>query len=91
MASQERHGFNTEIPFNDFSLTWEEKFKKLEQDKELNELLDAIKIFIQENRSNMDVVNVIMDKSKELGYDNPMAITNIDDAKTFLEFAQSIK
>lgn len=30
MASQERHGFNTEIPFNDFSLTWEEKFKKLE-------------------------------------------------------------
>ena len=69
----------------------EEKFKKLEQDKELNELLDAIKIFIQENRSNMDVVNVIMDKSRELGYDNPMAITNIDDAKTFLEFAQSIK
>lgn len=68
----------------------EEKFKKLEQDKELNELLDAIKIFIQENRSNMDV-NVIMDKSRELGYDNPMAITNIDDAKTFLEFAQSIK
>lgn len=30
MASQDRPGFNTGIPFDDFSLTYKVKFKQLE-------------------------------------------------------------
>ena len=33
----------------------------------------------------------MMAKSKELGYENPMVIDNIDDANTLLEFIKSDK
>lgn len=76
----------------------EEKFKKLEQaeakakaEKELNEVLDCIKIVVNDNKSNVDFLSTMMAKSKELGYENPMVIDNIDDANTLLEFIKSDK
>ena len=76
----------------------EEKFKKLEQaeakakaEKELNEVLDCIKIVVNNNKSNVDFLSTMMAKSKELGYENPMVIDNIDDANTLLEFIKSDK
>ena len=59
--------------------------------KELNEVLDCIKIVVNNNKSNVDFLSTMMAKSKELGYENPMVIDNIDDANTLLEFIKSDK
>ena len=58
--------------------------KKNEQ-KQLKELLTTITDYIKENRSDMSKVKPLLDKSKELGFENPTKIDNIEDMKTILE------
>ncbi len=59
--------------------------KKNREEKELNAILNKITNFIKDNKSNMDAIKPILVSTKELGYDNPTKITNIDDANKILE------
>ena len=62
------------------------EIQKLEKEKheedELKEIIDKIVAFIKENKTNSDAFKPIMLKVKELGYNNPLEITSIEDAKT---------
>ena len=53
-------------------------------DKELKKLIGEITEYIKENKSDMSKIKPILEKSKELGYENPTKINNIDDANTIL-------
>lgn len=59
-----------------------EKEKKIQKelDKVVSELLD----FFTENKTNIEIIKPIMAKCRELGYNNPKEITNIEDAKALL-------
>jgi hypothetical protein len=52
--------------------------------KKLEDVVSKITDFIKENKSDMDKIKPIIAKSKELGYDNPTLITDIDDANKVL-------
>lgn len=52
--------------------------------KELEEVIGQIVDFFTANIKNRDVTKPIMDKCKEMGYENPKLITDIEDAKTLL-------
>lgn len=52
--------------------------------KKLEDVVSKITDFIKENKANMDKIKPIIAKSKELGYDNPTLITDIDDANKVL-------
>lgn len=52
--------------------------------KELDEIISQIIDFFTANKTKMDVIKPIMAKCKELGYDNPKSISNIEHAKTIL-------
>lgn len=54
------------------------------ESKKLEDIVSKITDFIKENKSNMDKIKPIIAKSKELGYDNPTLITDIDDANKVL-------
>jgi len=49
--------------------------------KELDAIITEIVDFIKENKSNQDVFRPIMLKVKQLGYNNPLEISSIKDAK----------
>lgn len=59
-----------------------EEVKK--ESKKLDNILSQIKEFIKENKSDMDKIKPIIAKAKELGYDNPTTITDIEDANIIL-------
>lgn len=52
--------------------------------KALEAVIEEIVEYISENRSDMTKIKPIMDKCKELNYDNPKKINNIEDAKAVL-------
>lgn len=52
--------------------------------KELEEVIGQIVDFFTANMKNREVTKPIMDKCKEMGYENPKMITDIEDAKTLL-------
>ena len=58
--------------------------KKANVKKELDNVLAEIVTFFTENKSNLSVIKPVLMKCKEMGYDNPQLIDNIDDAKTIL-------
>lgn len=55
------------------------------ESKKLEDVISKITDFIKMNKSNMDVIKPIIAKTKELGYDNPTMITDIEDAEKVLE------
>jgi GTPase SAR1 family protein len=59
--------------------------EKKKENKELSTLITEITNYIKENKSNMSKIKPILDKTKELGYDNPTLITSQKDAKIVLE------
>ena len=59
--------------------------KKNKAEKELNSILAEITDFIKNNKSNMDIIKPILAATKEMGYDNPTKIDNIDDANKILD------
>lgn len=61
------------------------------QQKELDGVISQIKTFIEENKSNLDKIKPLAVKAKEMGYQNPISVTNIDDAKTILELIEATK
>ena len=52
--------------------------------KELNEVVSQIINFFAENKTDLDKIKPVMAKVRELGYDNPKEIDNIDKAKSVL-------
>lgn len=56
--------------------------------KELNEVISQIVDYFTENKTNLDVIRPIMGKIKELGYDNPKEIDNMDDAEEILDMCK---
>lgn len=61
-----------------------EKENQNRQDKELKQTISEIIDFVKLNLKNKEVIQPIIDKTKELGYDNPSLISNFEDAKTVL-------
>lgn len=62
-----------------------EKEKEAKRQKELKSVVDQITDFIKENKTDREKIMPLITKTKELGYDNPTLINNIEDAKTVLE------
>jgi len=62
----------------------ETKIKK-EAKKELEDVMYKITTFFKENRSNMDVLRPLLTLTKELGYNNPTEINNLEDANKMLK------
>lgn len=66
----------------------EERIAKAEEQskvtKELDEVITGILQFCAENKTKLDVIKPILTKCKELGYDNPKEITNLEHAKLIL-------
>ena len=58
--------------------------KKAKSEHELEETVDAIVDFFQDNRTNIDVVKPILKEVKALGYDKPQSISDLNDAKKIL-------
>lgn len=55
-------------------------------EKEIADIVDEIITFIQNNKSDMDKLKDISSKIKAMGYANPSAINNLEDAKKILSF-----
>lgn len=66
------------------------KEKKTNEQKKVSAYIEKIVDFFAENKTNVAVVKPVLEKCKELGFDNPKNIDNIDDAKTLLDFIDSI-
>lgn len=67
----------------------EQEIKNKEQ-KELDGVLSKIKVFIEDNKSDLNKIKPLAVKAKEMGYANPLSIDNIDDAKTILELIEVV-
>ena len=59
-----------------------EKNKK--ESKKLDDVVSQITDYIKANKSDMDKIKPLIAMTKELGYENPTMITDIDDAKKVL-------
>lgn len=66
----------------------EEHFKELEVKQQLEKSLTTIKEYFTSIRNDTDKVQKVMGKVKELGYTNPMEISNLDDVNALLEFIE---
>ena len=53
--------------------------------KELSEITEKIKAFYIANKGKTAKLKPLVAAAKEMGYDNPMKVTNIDNAKKILE------
>ena len=62
--------------------------KKAKSEHELEESVEAIVEYFQNNKSNLDVVKLILKEIKALGYDKPQSISDLDDAKKILELCK---
>lgn len=69
----------------------EEQEIKNKQQKELDGVISQIKTFIEENKSDLDKIKPLALKAKEMGYQNPISVTKIDDAKAILELIETTK
>ena len=70
----------------------EKKAKEAEQkaksEHELEDTVEAIVEFFQNNKSNLDVVKPILKEIKNLGYDKPQSISDLKDAKAILNLCK---
>lgn len=66
--------------------------EKRKQDKIFEDIMNQIKTYVKNNaKDNMDSVREILKFSKGLGYDNPTAITKLEDAEQVLDYINNIK
>lgn len=52
--------------------------------KELEEVISQIVDFFNKNKSDLNKIKPVLEKCRELGYDNPKEITSVEDAKIVL-------
>lgn len=62
--------------------------KKAKSERELEDTIEAIVDFFQNNKSNLDVIKPILKEIKSLGYDKPQSISDLDDAKKVLSLCK---
>lgn len=62
--------------------------EKNNEKKELDNVIEKIVQFFTENRSNIDVIKPILNKTKELGYENPKQIDSLSNAQIILAMTQ---
>lgn len=67
-----------------------EQLKQLEEKETLDKKLKEIKEYFISIQSDSDTVRTIMKKVSDMGYANPMEITNLDDADSLMEFMQAV-
>lgn len=60
------------------------KEEELRNQKELNSIISDIIAFFNNNKTNIDIIKPILEKMRELGYQNPNDIDSIDNAKAIL-------
>ena len=58
--------------------------------KEIDEVTSKIVEFFTENKTDIEVIKPILAKMRELGYNNPNEINNVDDAKTILAMTLTV-
>lgn len=63
---------------------YDTKEKENKTQKEVDKIINKIVDFFKENKSNNSVLMPILEKCRELGYDNPKCIKNIEDANILL-------
>ena len=52
---------------------------------ELKSIKEAMIEYVKENKGDREKIKPLLEKAKELGYQNPSKVDNLDDAKTLLE------
>jgi DNA helicase HerA-like ATPase len=62
-----------------------EKEEKNQKNKELASLVTEVTNYIKENKKDMSKIKPILEKTKELGYENPTVITKIEDIEIILK------
>ena len=60
-------------------------------ERELEDTIEAIVDFFQNNKSNLDVIKPILKEIKSLGYDKPQSISDLDDAKKYVDLIKQLK
>ena len=61
---------------------------KAKSEHELEDTVEAIVDFFQNNKTNLDVIKPILKEIKNLGYDKPQSISDLDDAKKILNLCK---
>lgn len=69
----------------------DEDFKKLEQEELMAKKLEYIKDYFNSIKTDADMVRTIMKKVTELGYSNPMEMSNLDDINALIDFIEVVK
>ena len=62
--------------------------KKAKSERELEDTIESIVEFFQDNKTNLDVVKPILKEIKNLGYDKPQSISDLNDAKKILNLCK---
>jgi len=66
-----------------------ENEQKHKEEKEVENLIDKIVQFFTEHKTEVDIIKPVLNHIKELGYNNPKEIENIEDAKAVLAMISS--
>lgn len=70
----------------------EERAVEIEQknksERELEDVVESIIEYFQNNKNNLDTIKPILEKIKSLGYDKPQSISNLEDAKKILKLCK---
>ena len=61
---------------------------KAKSEHELEDTVEAIVDFFQNNKTNLDVIKPILKEIKNLGYDKPQSISDLDNAKKILSLCK---
>lgn len=61
---------------------------KAKSEHELEDTVEAIVDFFQNNKTNLDVIKPILKEIKNLGYDKPQSISDLDNAKKILNLCK---
>ena len=61
---------------------------KAKLEHELEDTVEAIVDFFQNNKTNLDVIKPIFEEIKNLGYDKPQSISDLDNAKKILNLCK---
>lgn len=70
----------------------EERAVEIEQknksERELEDVVESIIEYFQNNKNNLDTIKPILEKIKSFGYDKPQSISNLEDAKKILKLCK---
>ena len=87
-TSDSAHTYATDMQRNDRKKELEKRVAKHEKEAkskaELDEVIGQIVEFFTENKSDIAKIKPVLTAVKNLGYDNPKSIDNIDDANKIL-------